>query len=180
MPPVNRQALIGVGRKPPVPLGIDEVVVVVLVDGEVVGADVLEGNDGIGGAGCGPTQAVTSAATAATTTTTARAGRDCAKAALLDIPLPVLQHAGRFPDRSDPGHGQRNRRTTPKVTFRGQARLIGGESSLALVLLIKWGGGSHQLSLKVRSSRMEFFPASAAWPSSGVMPSICSMPLSVE
>ena len=89
-------------------------VVVVLVDGEVVGADVLEGNGGIGGAGWGPTQAVTSAATAATTTTAARAGRDCAKAALLDIPLPVLQHPGRSrtdatPD-TDRRTGERRRR----------------------------------------------------------------------
>ena len=37
-----------------------------------------------------------------------------------------------------------------------------------------------QPSLKTASSRMELFPASPAWPSNGVTPSICSMPLRVE
>jgi hypothetical protein len=41
--------VIGVAPKPPVPLGTDEVVVVVvLVDAGVVGAGVLGGNGGIG------------------------------------------------------------------------------------------------------------------------------------
>jgi len=104
VPPVNRHALIGVALNPPVPLGIDEVVVVVLVDGEVVGVDVLEGNGGMGGAGCGPTQAVTSAATAATTTTAARACRDGEKAALVDIPSPSYStRAGLGPERPPKG-----------------------------------------------------------------------------
>ena len=37
-----------------------------------------------------------------------------------------------------------------------------------------------QPSLKTASSRMELFPASPAWPSNGVTPSICSMPMRVE
>ena len=64
MPPVSLAALPGVEEKPPVPLGIDEVVVVTVV-GAVVGAVVVVLSGG-GAGGCGATQAVTTARPAPT------------------------------------------------------------------------------------------------------------------
>ena len=64
MPPVSLAAVRGVEEKPPVPVGIDEVVVVTVV-GAVVGAVVVVLSGG-GADGCGATQAVTTARPAPT------------------------------------------------------------------------------------------------------------------
>ena len=108
----------------------------------------------------------------------ARMWRD-REGAKLDIPSSVLVRGGRSPSPSGLQTSRTGPTTIMKVTVRGQPGFVSGES----YSVVPDGSGhvpSDQLSPKTESFLIELLPASPAWPSSVVRPSICSMPFRVE